>query len=95
LYGRDHERVVLIGDGIWDIRVAAHLGWSFLGVGLGERRARLERAGANVIVENFSDARDLLELLRTCGGPKLIVAPSEPPGQLPDEADELRSPLIR
>jgi len=59
-----HQRVVLVGDGIWDIHVAAHLGWAFLGVGCGERGVRLRDGGASAVVENFLDGDGVLRLLR-------------------------------
>jgi phosphoglycolate phosphatase-like HAD superfamily hydrolase len=53
-YGREFDRVVSIGDGLWDVETAALLELPFIGVGRGERRARLERAGASVVIEDYS-----------------------------------------
>ena len=38
-------KTVSIGDGLWDVRTARRLGFTFLGVGGGEAVAFLERAG--------------------------------------------------
>jgi len=58
------ERVVLVGDGVWDVEIARALGWGFVGVGAGPRAARLRDAGAERIVPDFRDApavRDALD----------------------------------
>ena len=53
-YGCAFDRVVSIGDGLWDVETAIALELPFIGVGRGERRARLERAGASVVIEDYS-----------------------------------------
>lgn len=57
---------VLIGDGIWDVATARHLGWRFLGVGTGARALRLQRAGAATVVPDFVglEAHDILQRAR-------------------------------
>ncbi|HYL99677.1 MAG TPA: HAD family hydrolase [Blastocatellia bacterium] len=67
-------RTVLVGDGIWDLRVACALGWSFLGVGKAERAARLKAEGASAVVEDFASLSEVLDLLQTCSVPK-VAAP--------------------
>jgi len=78
-----HQRVVIIGDGIWDVYVAAHLGWAFLGVGCGERGDRLRSGGASAVVDNFLDGDGVLRLLRerseVVGQPVEITRPFRPP----------------
>ncbi len=64
-----YSRIVLVGDGIWDLRVAAALGWCFLGVGKGERARRLVAEGASAVVEDFSDLWRVLNLLEHCSAP--------------------------
>jgi phosphoglycolate phosphatase-like HAD superfamily hydrolase len=49
------RRIVLVGDGVWDVRTAAQLGWAMVGVGSGERATRLRAAGANVVIPHFED----------------------------------------
>jgi phosphoglycolate phosphatase-like HAD superfamily hydrolase len=43
-----------VGDGVWDLRGARSLGYSFLGVGRGERAERLRREGAAQVLEDFA-----------------------------------------
>ena len=65
-YGqRGFERVISVGDGLWDVRAAAHLGLAFLGVGDAEGEARLRRAGATHVIEDFADFDNLLRNLDT------------------------------
>src|SRR6185295_3002808 len=66
-----HERSVLVGDGVWDVRVAAHLGWPLLGVGQGVKANRLWEEGATAVVPDFRDTEALLDLLLACGVPRL------------------------
>jgi phosphoglycolate phosphatase-like HAD superfamily hydrolase len=63
-YGRESfERVVSLGDGLWDVRTARGLGFAFVGVGGGERAEGLRRAGASHVVEDFRDYGRLLRCL--------------------------------
>lgn len=60
-YGqRDFEKVVSIGDGLWDVRAARRLAIPFLGVGSGASAATLRQAGAKHVVSDFSDVRQLI-----------------------------------
>ena len=49
------DRVVSIGDGVWDVLAARDLGLPFVGVGPGERAERLRAAGVGVILESYAD----------------------------------------
>jgi phosphoglycolate phosphatase-like HAD superfamily hydrolase len=60
---RGFEKIVSVGDGLWDVRAAIHLEYTFLGVGSGERAATLRRAGAKHAVEDFLDYQRLISLL--------------------------------
>lgn len=63
-YGQSgFEKIVSIGDGLWDVRAAEHLGLAFLGVGDAEGEARLRRAGATCVIENYADFDNLLREL--------------------------------
>lgn len=53
------DTITYVGDGVWDARAAASLGWRFLGVGTGERAARLEREGAVAVIDHYSSGRFL------------------------------------
>lgn len=48
------DRIVSIGDGIWDIKTARNLGLEFLGIGFGEKGEKLRAEGARVH-EGFGD----------------------------------------
>ncbi|MCA1566433.1 MAG: haloacid dehalogenase-like hydrolase [Acidobacteria bacterium] len=60
---RGFEKIVSIGDGLWDVGAARHLEYTFLGVGSGESGAKLRRAGAKHAVEDFVDYRQLIRFL--------------------------------
>lgn len=61
--GKEFHRIVLLGDGLWDVKTARVLGLPFIGVGSGPAAARLEAAGARHIVADFTDTDRLLRLL--------------------------------
>ena len=65
LAGQPFERVVLVGDTLWDVSTAAGLGRPFLGVGVEEQALRLRRAGASAVVPDFADTGRTLKLLET------------------------------
>jgi phosphoglycolate phosphatase-like HAD superfamily hydrolase len=53
-YGQpEFDRVVSVGDGVWDIHTACRLGLAFVGVGRGQKAERLYEAGASYVIENF------------------------------------------
>jgi beta-phosphoglucomutase-like phosphatase (HAD superfamily) len=55
-YGQDaFEKVVYIGDGVWDVRAAKALGIGFLGVAAGHKAGRLMEEGASCVLPDFSD----------------------------------------
>lgn len=58
-------RVVLLGDGLWDVKTACDLGYPFIGVGEGGQGARLEAAGARHVVADFTDPDAVLHLMET------------------------------
>jgi phosphoglycolate phosphatase-like HAD superfamily hydrolase len=53
--GDSYDRVVSIGDGVWDVRTAANLELPFIGIATGEREAKLRAAGASVVLSDFQD----------------------------------------
>lgn len=61
--GDGSGQVVYIGDGVWDGRAAAALGYGFIGIGAGDRQARLREVGAAAVFENLSDDRALVGAL--------------------------------
>jgi phosphoglycolate phosphatase-like HAD superfamily hydrolase len=56
-------KIVSVGDGLWDVRTARRLNFTFLGVGCGESAAMLHRAGAKHVIEDFADYDLLVSLL--------------------------------
>jgi len=62
--GAPPARTVLVGDGAWDVRVAARLGWPMVGVGRGPRAASLRSEGASTILPDFADRDGVLAGLR-------------------------------
>jgi phosphoglycolate phosphatase-like HAD superfamily hydrolase len=65
----DGDRVVSIGDGVWDVRTAAALGVPFIGIASGERAERLRAAGADTVLEDLSDSEALFGALDGAGVP--------------------------
>ena len=51
--------VTLVGDGVWDFQVAAHLGHHFVGIG----GQRLLECGAKHVIDDFTDVDGFLELV--------------------------------
>jgi phosphoglycolate phosphatase-like HAD superfamily hydrolase len=63
------ERVVSVGDGVWDVRAAAALRWPFVGIGAGARAARLRAAGASHVLRDLSDITLLCDALERASIP--------------------------
>lgn len=57
------DRMVSVGDGVWDVRTAARLGLAFVGVADGARAKMLREAGAKHIVPDFEDTDRFFKLL--------------------------------
>lgn len=49
------DKIVSVGDGVWDVKTAANLGLSFVGIAEGTRAETLRQHGARNIVPDFSD----------------------------------------
>jgi phosphoglycolate phosphatase-like HAD superfamily hydrolase len=54
------ERVVYVGDGLWDVRACARIGLPFLGIGSGARAEALREAGASPVLPGLADYGRLL-----------------------------------
>jgi phosphoglycolate phosphatase-like HAD superfamily hydrolase len=66
LHGVDRfDRVVSIGDGLWDVLAARELGLPFVGAGTGARADRLRAAGVDVILEDYADIGVTVAALET------------------------------
>jgi beta-phosphoglucomutase-like phosphatase (HAD superfamily) len=63
-YGPDaFEKVVYVGDGVWDLRAARALGIGFLGLAPADKTGRLLAEGASCVVTDFSDPVHVVECL--------------------------------
>lgn len=51
----EFEKIVSVGDGVWDARTAANLKLPFLGIGDEKTAKKLRQVGANLTLENFTD----------------------------------------
>jgi len=49
------DRIVYVGDGVWDVRAASILGIEFLGIAAGDKAARQIEEGAICVLPDFSD----------------------------------------
>ena len=67
------EKIVSIGDGLWDVRTARRLSFSFLGVGCVESAAMLYQAGARHVIEDFADYDQLVRFLNEAEIPTVEV----------------------
>jgi phosphoglycolate phosphatase-like HAD superfamily hydrolase len=47
------DKIVYVGDWIWDIRAAKALGWNFIGIAQGEETKVLREAGAEIVLPDF------------------------------------------
>jgi phosphoglycolate phosphatase-like HAD superfamily hydrolase len=64
-----YDKIVSIGDGLWDVRTARNLNFAFLGVGSGASKEKLRRAGATHVLRDFSDYGRLLSCLSEASVP--------------------------
>jgi phosphoglycolate phosphatase-like HAD superfamily hydrolase len=64
------DRVVYIGDGLWDVRTTRNLNWPFVGIGSARRAETLRNAGASHIIPDYNDYTALLNSLREAQVPQ-------------------------
>ncbi len=70
-YQRENfDRVVSVGDGVWDVRTAARLGLAFVGVASGARAEMLREAGAKHIIPDFEDVDRFFDCLEEAEAPR-------------------------
>ena len=50
------EKVVYVGDGVWDVRAAKALGVGFLGLAAGKKAGRLVAEGASCVLPDLADS---------------------------------------
>ena len=63
------DRVVSIGDALWDVRAATNLELNFVGVGGGERASSLRDAGASHVVGDYQQYDVFLQYLDAANVP--------------------------
>lgn len=68
------EKIVSIGDGLWDVRTARRLDFAFLGVGGGDAAAILRQAGAKHLIEDFVDDAQLVRFLNEAEIPNATIS---------------------
>lgn len=56
------DRIVSVGDGVWDVKTAARLALPFVGVGAETEVGPLRKAGAKHVIENFTNVEATLLL---------------------------------
>jgi phosphoglycolate phosphatase-like HAD superfamily hydrolase len=55
-YGeRTFQRIVSVGDTVWDVRTARRLELPFVGIGAGTRAELLRNKGAKTVIQDFTD----------------------------------------
>ena len=76
-YGQSgFEKIVSVGDGLWDVRTAAQLNLAFLGIGGDERAKALGEGGARHVIEDFSDFGRFFRCLNQAEVPRSAKASS-------------------
>ena len=76
-YGRrNFDKVVSIGDGVWDVRTAANLGLPFVGIAAAARAEPLRQLGARHIVADFVDTQRFFHYLEQAETPITSLAAS-------------------
>ena len=70
--GAAFERIVSIGDAVWDVRAAGELQWPFIGIATGNAATILRDHGATTILADFSDLSAVLTALVGAEPPRLV-----------------------
>lgn len=66
---RRFERVVYVGDGVWDARTCRALGLPLVGIGTGARAERLREEGVGQVLPDFEDFRRFRQALERAREP--------------------------
>ncbi|HEX4951101.1 MAG TPA: haloacid dehalogenase-like hydrolase [Blastocatellia bacterium] len=64
------DKIVSIGDGLWDVRTAANLGLPFVGIATDARAEMLCSNGARHVVPNFADCAQFFAALEAAELPR-------------------------
>jgi phosphoglycolate phosphatase-like HAD superfamily hydrolase len=57
----EFDKIVYVGDWIWDVRAAKALGWKFIGIAQGEEAKALRESGAETILPDFHELLPYLD----------------------------------
>ena len=57
------ERIVSVGDALWDVKAARDISWPFVGIARGERAIQLRAAGAVVVLPDLLDVTAFCQAL--------------------------------
>ncbi len=60
---KEFDKVIYIGDAIWDFRAASKLGIPFLGIASNHHQSALKQEGVSCILSDFSDFNKFLKIL--------------------------------
>ena len=69
-YGKRFDRVVSIGDGVWDATTATSLDLPFIGIAQHEKAERLRAAGAGTVFPDYRDLAQFISALTTAEVPR-------------------------
>ncbi|MEJ2246952.1 MAG: haloacid dehalogenase-like hydrolase [Acidobacteriota bacterium] len=67
----EFEKIVSIGDAVWDVQTAANLEVAFLGIGSGENAVRLCQAGAGRVIDDFAEYDQFVQSLNEAEIPRV------------------------
>ncbi len=65
--GRDYDRIVLAGDGVWDVHVASDMRWNFIGIGNGKHARMLIDSGVSAVLPDYLDSEEFVKRIALCG----------------------------
>ena len=75
----EFERVLMVGDAVWDARTASRLNFPLVGVGTGNRAEVLRQVGVSHVVENFLDHPRCVECFNEAAVPSTQGATEQEP----------------
>jgi phosphoglycolate phosphatase-like HAD superfamily hydrolase len=70
------DKIVSVGDGVWDVRTAINLRLPFIGIGTGARAEALKSQGAQHIIPDFDDCQRFFDYLEQAEAPLTSLAAS-------------------
>lgn len=59
------DRIIYIGDGLWDIEAVKQLQWGFIGIASQHSRHTLQSFGAKCVIENYLTPSDFLAFVHS------------------------------